>query len=434
MRKSGYNIFFDASQLALWQMAPNHRTGIGRMSCNTLKALLERDDTEVWLVFPAGKRSYGEKFIAAHSWAAKADFVSYPLHANPGLCNGVKFFARCYLGKIMAVLPSPMQSAIKRLLRRRPYAVYDAADEDLRLAVIEKMKPGAVNIWFSPNQPIPESVEQVAGLQKYVVLHDIIPLRLPGKHPGFDPTLDLMKQHLRKADIIWANSNFTRMDFLDYFPSVEPGKVKVAYHGGSEDLSCKDRPGKIPFELPGLPLNAPYFVTLGALEPRKGLSCVLKAFEKFRKKYPDAHLIMIGPKGWDYTSIILGAMRGKNIHRTGYLDDDAVFSLLGGAVALIYMSEYEGFGLPVVEAMASGCPVIAANASALPEIGEKAAAYVRSGDSTELADMMERLHLNPQLRNDLSEAGTVRARKFTWSSFANAILEEAELRKSEYSV
>jgi glycosyltransferase involved in cell wall biosynthesis len=163
-----------------------------------------------------------------------------------------------------------------------------------------------------------------------------------------------------------------------------------------------------------------YFATLSTLEPRKNLGSTLRAWEKARERLPkDTRLVLIGGAGKGGIFADEAVSRpADSVLRAGFVPDDDLPALLGGALGLLYPSLYEGFGLPILEAMACGTPVVTADSSSLPEVGGAAALYVEAGDTAAIADVICLLAGNEGLRTELREAGMAQARLFSWDDSA----------------
>lgn len=198
--------------------------------------------------------------------------------------------------------------------------------------------------------------------------------------------------------------------------------VRVSLHG--VDLTTFRSPRESESadlrELVGLPTGARWIAFLGTIEPRKNLSVLLRAHQDLRatdSSTPD--LLVAGGRGWDHAALsLLDSLTPEDgVHALGYLPVDALPALLGGADVVAYPSSAEGFGLPVLEAMATGACVLTTPYTAIPEVGGDAVAYVEP-TRRELADALRSLLTDAPRRLRLGEAGQVRARTFTWSRTA----------------
>jgi glycosyltransferase involved in cell wall biosynthesis len=214
----------------------------------------------------------------------------------------------------------------------------------------------------------------------------------------------------RLARRIIAISENTRKDVERFYPHLK-GKVEVVYCGNkfpvAEAPSYQGRSG---------------FVFVGTLEPGKNLDQVLKAFASCRSRQGH-RLAVIGAMGWKQSHIgdLVESLGVRDrVDFLGYVGDSALQALYARSVALVQASSYEGFGLPVIEAMASGCPVVCARNSALVEAGGDAALFFPTHDVPAMAALMDRLAEDPALGRDCVEKGLVHARKFTWDATAEA--------------
>ncbi|HEX7761898.1 MAG TPA: glycosyltransferase family 1 protein [Caulobacteraceae bacterium] len=171
--------------------------------------------------------------------------------------------------------------------------------------------------------------------------------------------------------------------------------------------------------------DRPYFLTLGTLEPRKNLQLVLKAWVRARPQLPKgARLLMIGAKG--SAAVFSGDnldLAAEGVVALGHVDDLLLPALLSGSWGLLYPSLYEGFGLPILEAMACGTPTVTTGLTSLPEVAGDAALYVDSTDDADLAGAIVRLAASEDLRQTLRAKGLERARAYSWSRSAGQMDE-----------
>jgi glycosyltransferase involved in cell wall biosynthesis len=254
-----------------------------------------------------------------------------------------------------------------------------------------------------------------------MTIHDVTFI----KYPEFVTSIvrgysDRVRRCLQWTDLVIANSESTKRDIMEYF-DVPEERIRVTLLA-SRYSSTIDIPS---IDLPNL--DKPYFLFVSTLEPRKNVVTVIKAFDYLKTKYKLEHrLLLAGKKGWRYEPIfeaIAASPFRESIVHLDYLPDTAIVGYYRSAELLIYPSIYEGFGLPVLEAMTLGCPVVTSNTSSLPEIAKDAAVLVNPSDPLEIAEGMIRIVSDSELRKDLIHKGEQRAREFSWQRTARETLE-----------
>ncbi len=202
----------------------------------------------------------------------------------------------------------------------------------------------------------------------------------------------------------------------------------MIYQGYNSDLFRREVSGEdVDRVLRRHQLEAPYFLYVGTLEPRKNLVRLIKAFDMVLRKTPgNVQLVLAGGKGWKYEEI-LDEIRKLNLHdsvrQLGYVPDEDLPGLIRGARAMVYPSLYEGFGLPPLEAMAVGTPVLTSNTSSLPEVVGEAAVMVDPEDVEAMAVAMERLWTDETWRESLSMKGYQQAQQFNWDRSARETMD-----------
>lgn len=265
----------------------------------------------------------------------------------------------------------------------------------------------------------------VGGLRTILTVHDLSFFRNSG---WFRPGRAMYyrwgaARSVRLASRVVADSTATADDLIQFL-GVGPKLIDMVPLGIGAAFCPQDAPAiqavREAFNLPER-----YFLYAGTIEPRKNVAQIVRAWERIADG-SDAPLVIAGRDGWK-TSDVYDAIRQSNhqsrIHRTGFVDDEQLPALLSGALAFVWPSLCEGFGLPPLEAMACGAPVITSNLSSLPEIVGDAALTLDPTDITALADAMLRVAKDDALRRDLRQAGLDRARQFTWNRTAQMTLE-----------
>jgi glycosyltransferase involved in cell wall biosynthesis len=164
-------------------------------------------------------------------------------------------------------------------------------------------------------------------------------------------------------------------------------------------------------------LIAPFILFVGTIEPRKNLLRLIDSFDRISREYPQLLLVIAGKAGWNFEEIFVAIRESVNrgkIRYLGFVSDPEKKVLLSRCEVLIYPSLYEGFGLPVLEAMASGAPVITSNISSLPEVAGDAAFLVNPNSTEEMVDALRMILASADLRRALAAAGRCRAAEFSW--------------------
>lgn len=260
-----------------------------------------------------------------------------------------------------------------------------------------------------------------------VTVHDMV----LHAHPETmrDRTRTLLKLRLeasmRRADRIVTDSVFSRREITKYYPAYAQ-KVDVVPCGVDmsvfHPLADRSEIGRVKARLG---IEGEYFLYLGTLEPRKNLVRLIQAYEILCSRHGDApKLVIAGGKGWQYADIFSAAapLRAEgNILFADYVSVSALAALYSGAVAFVFPSLYEGFGLPPLEAMACGTPVIVSDAASLPEVVGDAALLVDPYSVETIAEAMQRVLNDTQLRQTLRLLGLARAKQFTWDAAAEKL-------------
>ncbi|MGQ9521802.1 MAG: glycosyltransferase family 4 protein [Anaerolineae bacterium] len=260
-----------------------------------------------------------------------------------------------------------------------------------------------------------------------VTVHDLGYRYFPRAHTRFQWVyLDLSTRwNARAATHVLAVSEATRADLVRIY-GTPPAKVTVAYPGYDESLTPVRDPAVLAAVRNRYGIPGEYFLYLGTLQPRKNLARLVEAFSRLSTR---AVLVLAGQKGW-LADDLFGRIRRLGLEGrvlcTGYVPPEDRAPLLSGALAFVFPSLYEGFGLPVLEAQACGCPVICSSTSSLPEVAGDAALQVHPEDVAALADAMARLEDDPDLRRELVERGFVNLRRFSWERCARTVLQVLE--------
>ncbi len=228
---------------------------------------------------------------------------------------------------------------------------------------------------------------------------------------------------VREADVVLTISEASKRDIVERFQVAEDN-VRVTYPGPGVMSNMMAKEDAREAVTNTLHVQQPFMLFVSTLEPRKNVPGLVRAFDRIAETHPHS-LVLAGQLGWN-TGPILEAIRfakhANRIQRLGFVADEDLAALYSAADAFVFPSFYEGFGLPVLEAMRHGCPVITANNSALPEVGGDAALYVDAHDTDALVDAINRVLSNESERAALIQRGRAQADRFSWRACAEATL------------
>jgi len=313
-------------------------------------------------------------------------------------------------------------SLVKRLVKSilpRPYELRQRAQQTPFSAGVAKRK---IDLYHEPNY-LPFAFDGPT----VITVHDLSFVRYPETHPA--DRVRIMDKRLppalERAAHIVADSEYTRQEVIAHY-GVAPSRITTTLLGVSDRF--KPRPQSACQAL----LDARdlaykgYWLAVGTLEPRKNLALALRAFSRmdpaFRRRWP---LVVVGAKGWK-TEALDGELKALiaegTVRLLGYVSDDELARIYSAASLLVYPSLYEGFGLPIAEAMASGVPVITSDQSCLPEVAGGAGLIVGAQDVAGLREAIERVLHDQALAERMRVAGLQRATQLTWDACAHATL------------
>ncbi len=268
----------------------------------------------------------------------------------------------------------------------------------------------------------------VVPCRAVVTIHDIIHLLYPEFLPGplaFFYAQRMIRRSLVRGDRIIADSQNTKTDLMEYF-EVDGRKIQVIYPGVADRFRRKLADDEIEGLLGPLSLPAEYLLFVGNPKPHKNLENVVAAYARALERTPfAAHLVCVGDRQGEFRvrqqADRLGV--GERVHLLGHVDDERLVAVYQRALLLLYPTLYEGFGLPVVEAMASGVPVITSSSSSLKEIAEGYAHLVDPLDVDDIAGALVQCITDGEHRRALARLGLKRSRDFRWSATAERTLE-----------
>ncbi|MDD1419075.1 glycosyltransferase family 4 protein [Dolichospermum sp. ST_sed1] len=345
----------------------------------------------------------------------------YPVNSIARSVNQLNTqFSKNYSGK--SIFQKTQQSTLVNISRlfniiRQPIAPEILAEAD---------------IFHSSYPRIPKQVRKALPNHHLQTVYDLTPLILDEKYflPGQRGITKRLIDTIQPNDWVTTISDATRNDLLNR-RQLNPEKVVTIYLAASPELfypvsdSSIIQAAKQKYHLP----EGDYFLSLHSLAPHKNMDHLIACFKQviMQEKKKDLHLVICGGNEDAAVSMInanqLTEADLKFIHFTGFVDDNDLAAIYSGAIGFIFPSLYEGFGLPVLEAMQCGCPVISSNTSSLPEVVGDAGFLVSPTDKDALCESILKLYCNSDLRAKYSQYSVDRAALFSWEKTASETLK-----------
>ncbi len=349
--------------------------GIGRYTRGLVRALAEMDQQNRYVLFSAGRDRQG-------GWPANFALRSVPL----------------------------TDRHLSILWQR------------LRLPIPIELVTGRLDILHSPDFVLPPTLAR----HKVLTVHDLSFMRCPEcSSPALlEYLMRSVPRSVARAHLILADSQSTRRDLLDLL-DVPPERVEVLY-AGVEPRYAPQEAAAAQAAARKYGLAQPFILGLGTLQPRKNFARLIRAYHLLRQRHHVPHQLVIGGgRGWLYEDIdatIAELGLAEQVRLVGFVDDADLPALYAGADLFAFPSLYEGFGIPILEAMGCGTPVVTADNSSLPEVAGDAALLVDPLDIEALADALWRVIDDGALRQTLVQRGYQQVQRYTWRAAAETLL------------
>jgi glycosyltransferase involved in cell wall biosynthesis len=259
-----------------------------------------------------------------------------------------------------------------------------------------------------------------------VTVHDVSFKR----HPEFFSARDrllfatLLPATLRRASAVITVSRHAQQEILWAYPYLA-GRVHVTPEAPSPIFRPVEQEEALQSVRARYGIHAQFILVVGNIEPRKNLLRLIQAFASLRQQWPSLQLVIVGQAQWQ-SSAVYARVRSlgleQNVVFTGYVPEEDLVLLYNAAQVFVFPSLYEGFGLPILEAMACGTPVVTSNTSSMPEVAGEAALLVDPTDVQAIAEAIEGLLRDESLRHSLGARGTEQANRFSWPKAAQETL------------
>lgn len=410
MPTPGPTVFYEATVLGQARRSDCMRTGIHRCLLELLREL---------------HRSHADLILVPFSRSANAAADLRDVLQDEGLPLGLAA-GQARLGRLVRTLlpASPLPDKLRRLAHAARGRAYETA-----LARALRQAPGKPllqdTFLGTPHR------KSLPPCHRLAIAYDLIPILQPQHvQAGFFDQFDTFYASLEPTDTVICISEATRRDLLRCYTQLDPERC-LAIPLAASDHFRPERDSRAIAALKtrlGLAIEQPYFLSVCTLEPRKNLVAVVRAFARLpglHAEHTNLRLVLVGASGWGDQNELAMLARDLGVFErlviTGFLLDADLPALYSGAIGFLYPSLYEGFGLPVLEAMQCGTPVITSNSSSLPEVVGDAGVMVNPTDVNGLAAAMAALIDSPERRTHLAREALERASHFSWRTSAAQI-------------
>lgn len=417
------NIIYDASILTNIFYKDSGRSGIFFAALNIFDELKKRKDVNLSLYFAPENYADGAKlkrdiYPDCHYAQDMSKF-----HLLGKMCRFLKrlysrFYNHTRLRKIFALSLECFYFVYRRTIK-----------------ITEKEKESC-DIFFSPVFNVPDFVRLFPNIRPFTFVYDFIPLRFPQYYPNGKPLVSVIMELAKDGDFFFFDSMSAKQDARFFFPSIVKDNAAVIPLAANENfrrITEQEVAEKIRNKY-HIPHEKKYIFSLCTLEPRKNLIRAVSAFLIFieKNKIDDLVWVMGGSAWASFISMLNDAGKSwdkEKIVRAGYVDDSDLPVLYSNAEWFVYTSQYEGFGLPPLEAMQCGCPVITSNNSSLPEVVGDAGIMIDWDDEEQHIQSYEKFYFNESLRKEYGQKGLKRAKNFSWEKTVNQIISVMENNK-----
>lgn len=317
-------------------------------------------------------------------------------------------------------LPSNLRHTPAPLDARWLYRLWYRA----RLPLPVQLVTGPLDLFHSPDFVLPPVS---GGIPTLLTVHDLSFVHYP---ETFTPSLvnyltRVVPRSVRRATHVLADSDATKADLMSLW-DVPEAKVTVLYSGVHDRFRPVQDEAAIRTMRQRYGLgHAPYILAVGTIQPRKNYRLLIQAFARMAHHWPHK-LVIAGGKGWLFDEILAEVAAhdlDERVHFPGFIDEADLPALYSEATLLVFPSLYEGFGLPIVEAMACGVPVLASDTSSLPEVVGDAGLLISPHDVDQWTHTIHRLLLDAPQRARMVAQGAIQAHQFTWRKAARSLLD-----------
>ncbi len=415
-------LIFDGNIFAHEFIKNSSRSGIFFVALNLIKEFAQIDNIEINLYYNYRNYHKLKTLLEQNKLPNKCRLTTKDYKYN--LLNKVFIRALDYS------IPLNKDNTIKKALR---YLIY----RFLRIKNMTNINSlQNSDIYFSACDKIPDEILNNPKIKSYQLLHDVIPIVMKKEYKGFNSPLLWMQDlvnSLNNNNTYFTVSEHTKKDFIKCAPWMNEKNFIVSHLGANDKFYRELDINKIlkVKEKYKIPINKKYVFSLCTLEPRKNILFAVKSFLQFIKQnnIKDT-VIALGGASWkEFMPVLEKELNNlsdykDSIIKLGYVEDEDLSILYSGAEVFVYPSLYEGFGLPILEAMQCGCPVICSNRTSIPEVIGNAGIQIDPTSESEMIDSLEKFYFNDLYRKECINKGIERAKEFSWNKCAKIMIEK----------
>ena len=392
------NLIYDLSCIGLCYKKPKFQTGVYRLADSLLKSIIKNNINEIDLQFShcqyINNRKFSEQYLNENN-------IDFPI-ITPFNLEGYLF---------------PITYRRFPIIRKTLNALGFYGN-----GYLDKEKiPSSKTIFYSPLYPIPNDIANYKQIKSCITIHDIIYIKFPTDNYLKELTENIIQSSMHSN--IFCVSKYTKNDLCNYAPNINPEKIKVIPSAPPPNLfyPCKNHPNFVNIKKKyNLPNN--YFLSLSSFEERKNLPHLIQSFIQFieQEKINDISLVLVGSLT-NFKHTVLDSIPSylkDRIIVTGRIADEDLAPIYSNAICFFFMSLYEGFGLPPLEAMQCGTPVVTSNTTSLPEVVNDAGIMLDPTDKDALSQTMKKVYFDSNLLIKMSGQSIENGKRFNWDNIA----------------
>jgi glycosyltransferase involved in cell wall biosynthesis len=404
-------VLYDISTLGLGHLSVGSRGGSYRADRHVLSGLVTSGACDV-------------QVCANHSGLARQGAAAY-LRDTPGVSHLVLRGGSAPTGSLRSSALVGAHRLLRRLAGPRPLPRWvrrggAIVDRQVHPPVVDGSPP--VDVFHSQAAPLPPRTRAARSPQRLLTVYDLSYLRYPEIYgPSYAAVMNAALGSLNDGDWVMTSSRATREELIERKVAREERIfVSPLAADPATFYPCRDAASLQGMRTRLAIPDGRYLLSVNSPDPRKNLAHAVQAFGRLLRQehIPDLSLVLAGNRGPGSEAVRAAVSRvpglGDRVHFTGFVPDEDLAALYSGAMALLYPSIYEGFGLPPLEAMQCGTPVVTSNSSSLPEVVGDAGIMIDPGDEDALCDAVLTLYRDDALRASLGQAARERAASFTW--------------------